>query len=124
MIVPAPQTTPSISIEHSAIEELSHQALVRDFAPTFEQALQLQSTQVQQSDKSKINALEQRIGNMSDFIAKKEGENQGLKAMLIEQGGEIQGLEDRLSEQSRKFARQKSELLAAHDEIIRLEARV
>ena len=82
---------------------LTHGTLVRDFAPTYEQALQLQSTQVQQSDKSKIEMLEQRIGNMSDFLAEKEAENQGLKDML--------------SEQSR-------ELMAAGDEIVRLEARI
>lgn len=53
--------------------------------------------------------LEQRIGNMSDFLAEKEAENQGLKDML--------------SEQSREFTRQKSEPMAAHDETVRLEAR-
>ena len=94
----------------AAIEKVSHDTLIRDFAPSYEQALQLQSTQVQQGDKSKIEMLEQKIGNMSDFIAGKEGEIQGLRAML--------------SEQSRESARQKSELKAAHDEIIRLEARI
>lgn len=99
MVAPtAPNIAPA-----AAIGNLTHGTLVRDFAPTYEQALQLQSTQVQQSDKSKIEMLEQRIGNMSDFLAEKEAENQGLKDML--------------SEQSR-------ELMAAGDEIVRLEARI
>jgi hypothetical protein len=80
IMVPATaQTTQVNSIEHSIIEKASHGAMVRDFAPTSDQALQLQSSQVLQSDNNKNETLEQRIGNMSDFSAEQEDENQGLK---------------------------------------------
>jgi uncharacterized coiled-coil protein SlyX len=108
MVPATAQTTQVSSIEHSATEKASHGTTVRDFAPTYEQALHLQSAQVQQSDKSKNETLEQRIGNMSDFLAEQEDEKQGLKAML--------------GEERRECARYKRESEAAHDEIMRLEA--
>jgi hypothetical protein len=108
MIPATAQTTQVNSIEHSIIEKASHGAMVRDFAPTSDQALQLQSSQVLQSDNNKNETLEQRIGNMSDFSAEQEDENQGLK--------------DQPREEYRECARYKCESEAAHDEIMRLEA--
>jgi len=128
MVAPAPPTTPVSPIEHSAIERASHETTSRDFAPTYEQALQLQSIQVQQSDKSRNEALEQIIGNMSDFLAEQEVEKQGLKSMLEEERREFtrqnRGLKTMLEEERREFTRQERGFLAAHDEIVRLEARI
>jgi hypothetical protein len=135
MVAPAPPATPVNPIEHSAIERASHGTTIRDFAPTYEQALQLQSTQVQQSDKSRNEALEQIIGNMSDFLAEKEVEKQALKSMLEEERREFTRQNRRLqtmleeerrefTRQNREFVRQERGFLAAHNEIVRLEARI
>ena len=109
MVAPTPPPTQVSSIEHSATEKASNGISVRDFAPTYEQALQLKSTRVQ-SDKSKIETREQRIGNMSDFITDQEFEKQGLRTMLGEQRGES--------------SRQKSELEGVQKKLIQLEARI
>jgi septal ring factor EnvC (AmiA/AmiB activator) len=109
MIAPTPPTTLVSSIEHSTIEKARHGIIVRDFAPTCEQAPQLQSSGVQ-SEKSKIETLEQRIGNMSDFLLDQDDEKRGLKAML--------------GEQRREIGRQKSELENMAEENTQLKARI
>jgi hypothetical protein len=96
------------SIEHSTTRKASRGAIVRNFAPTSKQALQLRSSQVQQSDNGKNETLEQKIGNMSGPLAGQEAEKQESKAQP--------------GEEYRQCARYKCESEAAHDEIVRLEA--
>ena len=57
----------------------------RDFAPTYERAPQLQSKQVQQSDKSKIETLEQ-------ISAENEAENEELRREYARRQTELEEL--------------------------------
>lgn len=63
----------------------------RDFVLAHEQTPHLQSTQVQHSDESKIETLEQRAEYLSDVLAEQEAQNEDLEAMIEEGRCELEG---------------------------------